>query len=65
MATSLTVIGGWLGCLFATTPSEVYGRKYTLLANNAFFIVGAALSCSGNLEALFIGRFLSGEHTVK
>ncbi len=54
------MIGGWLGCLFATTPSEVYGRKTTLLWNNGFFIVGAALATSGNLIALFIGRFLSG-----
>lgn len=60
LATSLTVIGGWIGCLMATYPSEKYGRKTTLLANNSMFIIGAALSASGNLPALFVGRFVSG-----
>jgi len=60
LATSLIVIGAWIGCLIGSKPSEVKGRKWTLLANNVFFLVGAALTCSGNLALLFIGRFISG-----
>jgi MFS family permease len=31
-----------------------------LLANNAFFIAGAALTCTGSIYTLFVGRFVSG-----
>lgn len=32
----------------------------TLLFNTSFFIVGAVLSATGDIYALFIGRFISG-----
>jgi MFS transporter, SP family, galactose:H+ symporter len=60
LATSLTVIGAWIGCLSGSRPSELYGRKFTLLANNIFYIIGSAFTCSGNLVALFLGRFILG-----
>ena len=60
LATSLTVFGAWIGCLVAGEPSQLYGKRIVLLANNAFFIAGAAMSASGNIYALFIGRFISG-----
>ena len=59
-ATSLAVAGGWIGCMIGSYPAEKYGRKLTILANNLFFIVGSAMAASGNLTALFIGRFVLG-----
>jgi SP family myo-inositol transporter-like MFS transporter 13 len=59
-ATSLTVAGGWIGCMIGSYPAEKYGRKFTSLVNNLFFIVGSAMAASGNLSALFIGRFIVG-----
>lgn len=46
--------------MIGSKPSELKGRKFTLLGNNLFFIVGATLACTGDLYALFIGRFISG-----
>ncbi len=60
VATSLTILGAWIGSLIASGPSQQYGKRMTLLLNSLFFIVGATLSASGNLYALFIGRFISG-----
>lgn len=60
VATSLTVAGGWVGCMMGSYPAEKFGRKITLLANVIFFIVGSAMAASGNLVALFIGRFILG-----
>lgn len=41
-------------------PSEKYGRRITLLANNIFFIVGCAIAASGSLPALYVGRIVMG-----
>eukprot|EP01040_Poterioochromonas_malhamensis_P017734 gene17734-20476_t len=41
VATSLTVAGGWVGCMMGSYPAEKFGRKITLLANVFFFIVGS------------------------
>jgi len=60
VATSLTILGAWIGSLIASGPSQQYGKRMTLLFNSLFFIVGSALSASGNLYALFIGRLISG-----
>ena len=60
LATSLVIVGAWLGSLLGSIPSERYGRRLTLLGNNSFFIVGAALSAIGDLNALFVGRLVSG-----
>jgi len=60
VATSLVALGAWAGCLSGYTPLETYGRKKTLLWNNAFFIAGAVASACGNEPLLYIGRLLSG-----
>ena len=60
VSTSLTILGAWIGCLIGNKPSELKGRRFTLLWNNVFFIVGAILCSLGNLYTLFIGRFIAG-----
>jgi len=60
LATSLLIVGAWIGCLAASRPSEVYGRKKALLWNNALLILGAGFAASGNAVLLYIGRFISG-----
>ena len=60
LATSLTILGAWIGSLVCGGPSQQYGKKMTLLMNCSFFIVGAILSATGNIYGLFIGRFISG-----
>ena len=60
LATSLTILGAWIGSLMGSAPSQQYGKRLTLLFNTVFFIVGAILSSTGNFYALFIGRFISG-----
>lgn len=46
--------------MIGSKPSELKGRKFTLLANNSFFIAGAVLAALGNIYTLMIGRFISG-----
>lgn len=60
IATSILVLGAWIGCQVAAQPMEAYGRKATILWNNAFYIVGALLAATGNLNALYSGRLLLG-----
>lgn len=60
LATSLVALGAWVGCLAGATPLELYGRKKTLLWNNAFFITGAMATASGNEVLLYVGRLISG-----
>eukprot|EP01039_Chlorochromonas_danica_P000135 gene133-143_t len=60
VATALTVLGAWIGTLVASKPSELKGRKFTLVANTSLFVIGAVLSAIGNIYALMIGRFVSG-----
>lgn len=59
-ATTAVVLGAWIGCVVGSTPSELYGRKFTLMGNNVLFIIGAALSCSGAYYALLVGKLISG-----
>lgn len=60
LATALMIVGAWAGSVFGSYPSELYGRRQTLLINSLFFFLGGALSGSGNVVAFFIGRILSG-----
>ena len=60
IATSLVVLGAWLGSLFGSQPSEKYGRRNTLFGNSLFFVLGSILSASGNYYCLFLGKLLSG-----
>ena len=34
IATSLAVVGAWIGCFAGNGPSELYGRKKTVMINN-------------------------------
>jgi MFS family permease len=60
LATSLLIIGALVGSMLASAPMDAYGRRKSLLYNNIFYVVGAALSASGNVYNLYIGRFISG-----
>jgi MFS family permease len=60
LATSLTIIGAWIGSLLGSYPAERYGRKLTLLGNNTFFIIGAVAAATGDVSALYVGRFITG-----
>lgn len=60
VASALVVAGGWIGCMVGSIPTESKGRKWTILWNNVFFIVGAVLTAIGNLPCLLIGRFIAG-----
>ena len=60
IATSLLVLGAWIGCLLGNAPSETYGRRLTTLGNNLFFIIGAVLCCIADKWVLFLGRFICG-----
>lgn len=60
IATTMTLIGAWIGCIAGSFPAETYGRKMTLLYNNGFYILGALGSASGELNLLYAGRFLNG-----
>lgn len=65
VATSLAILGAWIGCMVGNYPSELKGRKFTLMWNNAFFIVGAGLCSLGNVYTLMIGRFIAGKKYVE
>mmetsp|Transcript_14699 Transcript_14699/g.20195 ORF Transcript_14699/g.20195 Transcript_14699/m.20195 type:complete len:528 (+) Transcript_14699:268-1851(+) len=60
LATTLTIVGAWAGCLMGSLPAEKYGRKTAVLGNNLCFIVGAAIAATGNVYGLFIGKLISG-----
>lgn len=60
IATSLVVLGAWIGCFIAAKPSEKLGRKNTLLLNNIFYIIGSTFSASGDFYLLCVGRFIGG-----
>ena len=60
IATSMTVLGAWLGCSQGSHPSERYGRKTTVLLNNVLYIAGALMAASGLEVLLYVGRFVTG-----
>lgn len=60
LATSLTVVGAWIGSFMGAVPAEKYGRRLTILANSIFYIAGSLLASDGNSESLYIGRLISG-----
>ena len=60
LATSLVVLGAWLGCAVGSRPSELYGRRKTLLVNNIAFLIGGVLTAVGEKNCLFLGRFVAG-----
>jgi sugar porter (SP) family MFS transporter len=60
LATSLLVVGAWVGCLAVSRPSEAYGRKAVLMWTNFVFIAGTLFVASGVAILLYIGRFICG-----
>ena len=60
LATALAILGAWVGCSVGAYPSEVYGRKLTLLLNNVLYATGGILAASGVKDLLFIGRLITG-----
>lgn len=57
-------LGGLLGALLAGPLSVRFGRKYSLLLNNSFLLVGAALvlasRAAGSFEMILAARLLVG-----
>ena len=37
IATSLAILGAWIGCFSGSYPAEKYGRRSTILVNNSKF----------------------------
>ncbi|KAJ2380173.1 Bifunctional purine biosynthesis protein PurH, partial [Coemansia sp. RSA 2559] len=61
LVVGLTPLGAWAGSMFSGVIADRFGRKYTLMLNNVFFMVGAILSGTATTIAqLAIGRFVSG-----
>ena len=60
LATSLTVIGAWIGSYLGAVPAERYGRRTTVLFNGLFYISGSVLAADGYAISLYIGRLISG-----
>eukprot|EP00939_MAST-03C_sp_MAST-3C-sp1_P003810 g3810.t1 len=61
IATALTPIGAFIGCLAGSTPADKYGRRNTLLATSVIFLAGTlASSIVHNIVPLFVGRLMTG-----
>ena len=60
VASSLVLFGAWIGCMVGSKPMDKYGRRPTIMWNNAIYIVGALCTGSGNMALLYIGRLISG-----
>ncbi|CAH2040761.1 unnamed protein product, partial [Iphiclides podalirius] len=61
---SIFAVGGMIGCPLASWIADKRGRKFALLANAVFGVIGALLmgfsKISSSVEMLIIGRFLIG-----
>ncbi|KAI9500277.1 general substrate transporter [Coemansia spiralis] len=61
LVVGLTPLGAWAGSMFSGKAADRFGRKYTLMLNNIFFVAGALLSGTAtSIAQLAIGRFVSG-----
>ncbi|KAJ1987326.1 Bifunctional purine biosynthesis protein PurH [Coemansia spiralis] len=61
LVVGLTPLGAWAGSMFSGKAADRFGRKYTLMLNNVFFVAGALLSGTAtSIAQLAIGRFVSG-----
>lgn len=47
IATSLAILGAWIGCYCGSQPAEKYGRRLIVLGTNIFFIIGGVLTAIG------------------
>lgn len=60
-ATALVVVGALVSALLTGGIGERIGQKKTILANNAFYIVGGvACALATSKRAIFLGRFCIG-----
>lgn len=61
---SIFAVGGMIGCPLASWIADKRGRKFALLANAVFGVIGALLmgfsKIASSVEMLIIGRFLIG-----
>ncbi|KAG0652704.1 putative metabolite transport [Hyphodiscus hymeniophilus] len=58
---SMFVVGGFLGAIFAGPVSTSYGRLLSMRITSLFFVVGAALEClAATVPIMSIGRLLAG-----
>lgn len=61
---SIFAVGGMIGCPLASWVADKKGRKFALIVNAAFGVIGAAFmgfsKMSTSLAMLIIGRFLIG-----
>lgn len=60
LATSLVVVGGWIGSMTGGPLSDTYGRRHITLVNNWFFIIGGAMCSISNKWLLYFGRLIAG-----
>ena len=61
LATSLIIVGAYIGCLMGSSISERFGRKTSIVWNNIFFIAGALMcGLADNIELIFVGRAITG-----
>ncbi|KAJ2790821.1 myo-inositol transporter itr1, partial [Coemansia guatemalensis] len=61
LVVGMVALGALVGSLMAGRAADCFGRKVVLLANNAFFIIGALLiSTSTTTVQMAIGRLVSG-----
>ncbi|KAJ2726035.1 Bifunctional purine biosynthesis protein PurH [Coemansia sp. Benny D115] len=61
LVVGLTALGAWTGSLFSGKFADRFGRKYTLIGNNFFFVAGALITCTAaSIAQLAVGRFVSG-----
>lgn len=55
------VLGAAFGALFTNIPAEKYGRRFVVITNACFMILGAALqSFAPNIWVFALGRFFNG-----
>ncbi|TVY93881.1 putative metabolite transport protein [Lachnellula willkommii] len=58
---SMFVLGGFIGALFAGPVSTSYGRLMAMRITSLFFVLGSTLEAlAGTMPIMSIGRFLSG-----
>ena len=60
IASTLIMVGAWIGCMLGSYPLDRYGRKKTVLFNTFFYVTGAVLAGSGLLSLLYVGKLLTG-----
>lgn len=66
LCNAFLVIGAWVGAVCSNVPSDLFGRKRTLLANSLLVIAGGALGAvhmrtnRSTLIAMYAARCLTG-----